>query len=225
MPSTAHSTSTKPVISAAACNHIWRTAPKPVAGGRPVGAGAGGANRPGSYEGLRPEPPDMADLLRRCSACFEATEAAPADRPCCRGGSRPQLAFEPALGLLEGAVVGAGGQVFPAAVGDHEGDVGASARLQRLAADADRGVQDGAGAEAREDALLGDQLPGAPDGVVGSDGETRAEHGLVVELRDEALVDVAQAVDQLAVARLGGHDLDSRHLLAQEPACPHEGAG
>src|SRR6187431_1530938 len=40
-----------------------------------------------------------------------------------------------------------------------------------------------------------------------------------------AAVEVAQPVDELAVARLGGHDLHVGLLLAEEPARPHQGAG
>ena len=43
--------------------------------------------------------------------------------------SGPELAFEGLFGIGQGAAVGARGQVFPAAVGDHEGDVGPPARL------------------------------------------------------------------------------------------------
>ena len=44
---------------------------------------------------------------------------------------------------------------------------------------------------------------------------------LVVELRDEALVEVAQALHALAGARLGGHDPDLGLVLAEEPADAH----
>src|SRR6476469_4148953 len=43
----------------------------------------------------------------------------------------PELALEAVLGLVDGAFVGAGGEVLPAAVADDEGDVGALARLDR----------------------------------------------------------------------------------------------
>ena len=48
------------------------------------------------------------------------------------GRSGPELALEPLLGLVDGALVGAGGQVLPAAVADDERDVGALAGLDRL---------------------------------------------------------------------------------------------
>ena len=44
----------------------------------------------------------------------------------------PELAFQVGFRLFEGAVVGAGGQVLPAAVGDDEHDVGALPRGHRL---------------------------------------------------------------------------------------------
>ena len=47
----------------------------------------------------------------------------------------------------------------------------------------------------------------------------------VVELGDEALVEVAQAVDELAVARLGGDDPDVGLVLAEEAADAHQRAG
>ena len=86
-------------------------------------------------------------------------------------------------------------------------------------------MQDRAGRDAGEDALLLDQLAGAPQRVLGSDGEPGVEHGGVVQLRDEAFVDVAQAVDELAVAWLGRHHADTGHLLLEEAADAHEGAG
>ena len=43
---------------------------------------------------------------------------------CCRSASRPELAFEPLFGLVDRAFVRTGRQVLPAAVGDHERDVG-----------------------------------------------------------------------------------------------------
>jgi len=65
---------------------------------------------------------------------------------------------------------------------------------------------------------------GAGDRVGGADGEAGGEDGLVVELGDEALVEVAEAVDEVVVARLGGDDLDAGDLLAQEAADAHQGA-
>src|SRR3712207_7367204 len=44
-----------------------------------------------------------------------------------------------------------------------------------------------------------------------ADGEPRVQQLRVVELGDEALVDVAQAVDQLAVPRLGGDHRSEEH--------------
>jgi hypothetical protein len=67
-------------------------------------------------------------------------------------------------------------------------------------------VQDRAGRDAGEDALLLDQLAGAAQRLARADGEAGRQHRAVVELGHEALVDVAQAVDQLAVARLGRDD-------------------
>src|SRR3712207_8230929 len=57
-----------------------------------------------------------------------------------------------------------------------------------------------------------------------ADGEPRVQQLRVVELRDEALVDVAQAVDQLAVPRLGGDHLDAWLVLAEIPRDAHQRA-
>ncbi len=94
----------------------------------------------------------------------------------------------------------------------------------RLLADADRGVQRRAGGDAGEDAFLGEEFAGAADRVLGADREAGGEHRLVVELGDEALVEVAQPVDHVVVARLGGDDLHVGHLLAQVAADAHERA-
>ena len=66
----------------------------------------------------------------------------------------PELAFEAGLGFVEGAVVGAGGQVLPAAVGDQHAMSARSPSATALAAMARRGVQDGPGRDAGEDALF-----------------------------------------------------------------------
>lgn len=98
-------------------------------------------------------------------------------------------------------------------------------RLDGLVADADRGVERCAGGDAREDALLLEEFAGAGDGVGGADGEAGGEDGRVVELGDEALVEVAQAVHEVVVARLGGDDLDVRLVFPQVAADSHERAG
>ena len=122
----------------------------------------------------------------------------------------PELALERGGRLVERAGVGAGGEVLPATVADDEDDVGPAAGRDLLVGDPERGVQDRAGRDPGEDALALHQLAGAVDGVVGAHAEARVQQRGVVELGDEALVDVAQAVDQLAVARLGGDHLDAR---------------
>src|SRR6478735_7317163 len=139
--------------------------------------------------------------------------------------SRPELTLEAVLRLVDGALVGAGGEVLPAAVADHEGDVGTLAGLDRLGCLAEGCVQDRPGGDAREDALLLEQLPDPSYGVTRADREPRVDQRLVVQLRDEALVEVAQAVDQLAVPRLGGDDLDLGLVRAEEAADAHQGAG
>src|SRR3954468_6747739 len=58
--------------------------------------------------------------------------------------SGPELALQRGGGLLQGAAVGAGGEVFPAAVAHDEHDVGVPAGGDLLVGDAERSVQDGA---------------------------------------------------------------------------------
>ncbi|MGH3932644.1 MAG: PLP-dependent cysteine synthase family protein, partial [Pseudonocardiaceae bacterium] len=72
------------------------------------------------------------------------------------------LAVETILGVVEGAFVGAGREILPAAVGDDERDVGPYARAHRLGRHAQRRVEDRAGGDAREDALGLQQLAGTP---------------------------------------------------------------
>lgn len=100
-----------------------------------------------------------------------------------------------------------------------------TACLDRLVADADRRVECRTGGDAREDAFLLEEFAGTGDGVGGADGEAGGEDRGVVELGDEALVEVAEPVDQVVVARLGGDDLDVRLVFAQEAADAHQGAG
>src|SRR5689334_23282772 len=62
--------------------------------------------------------------------------------------SRPELTLEAVLRLVDGALVGAGGEVLPAAVTHDEDDVRALAGLHRLGGLAECGVQDRAGRDA-----------------------------------------------------------------------------
>src|SRR4051794_6922787 len=139
--------------------------------------------------------------------------------------SGPELTLETVLRLVDGALVGAGGEVLPAPVADHEGDVGSLAGLDRLGRLAEGGVQDRARGDAGEDPLLLEQLAHAADGVTRADREARVDQRLVVQLGDEALVEVAQAVDQLAVPRLGGDYPDLGLVRPEEAADAHQGAG
>src|SRR5437764_862437 len=75
------------------------------------------------------------------------------------------------------------------------------------AGDAQGRMQDGAGRDADEDALLLQQLARPANRVGRTDREAGREHRGVVQLGDEALVDVAQAVDQLSVPGLRRDDL------------------
>ncbi len=133
---------------------------------------------------------------------FREDRPSPRRRRAPRGNEklRPELAVERFLGLGERAAVGAGGEIFPATIGDQEGHVGAPPRLDRLVRDIERRMQDRARGEAREEAFDLDELPGTQHRVAGADGEAAGEDGGVVELGDVALVEVAEAVDELAVA-------------------------
>src|SRR5690349_3349331 len=153
-----------------------------------------------------------------------AARARAGPEPVAKKALRPELALERLDGLFRGGGrVDAGGEVLPAAVGDDERDVGALSRLDRFPADADGRVQGRAGGDAREDALLLEEFTGAGDRVGGADREAAGEDGGVVELGDEALVEVAQTVDEVVVARFGGDDPDVRLVLAQVAADAHEG--
>src|SRR3954452_17217767 len=139
-----------------------------------------------------------------------------------RLGSGPELALEPVFGLVDGALVGTGGEVLPTAVADHEDDVGALPCLERLRGLGERRVQDRTGGDPGKDAFELEQLPDASYGVPRPDREPGVDEGLVVQLRDEPLVEVAQTVDQLAVPRLGGDDPHLRLALAEETPGTHQ---
>ena len=85
-------------------------------------------------------------------------------------------------------------------------------------------MQDRAGRDAGKDALGVDQLTHTTHGVAWTHAEARVDQALVVQLGHEALVEVAQAVDELAVARLGRDDADVGLVLAEEAPHAHQGA-
>src|SRR4051812_11354749 len=85
--------------------------------------------------------------------------------------SGPELALERGRRILQRTAVGAGREVLPAAVADDEADVGVATGGDLLVGDTERGVQDRAGRDAREDAFALHQLAGAVDGVLRPDGE------------------------------------------------------
>ena len=118
---------------------------------------------------------------------------------------------------------GAGGDVLPAVVADHEHD----GALVDLVSDLRRAGQRRAGRDAGEDPDLA-QLAGPLDGLAGSDDALAVEQLVATPLlehrRDVALVDVAQALDPLSQRRLDGDDLDVGVLLLEEPADAHERA-
>src|SRR6185437_6940406 len=88
------------------------------------------------------------------------------------------------LDLLDGQGVDAARQVLPAVVGDDEHDIA----LVQLAGDAHRHARDRAGGDAREDALLVEQLARPQDRVVIGYEDLAVEQGEVDDRRDEAVV-------------------------------------
>src|SRR4051812_4998929 len=141
-----------------------------------------------------------------------------------RGRLGPELALECGLGFVDRSGVGAGGEVLPAAVRLDQHDLG----LRTVACGAfglsNRGMQDRARRYPGEDAFLLDELSRTANRVTAANRERGVDEGLVVQLGDEALVDVAQAVDDLAVAGLRGDDLHVRLAFAEKAPEPHQRA-
>src|SRR3954451_1292863 len=145
----------------------------------------------------------------------------PLDGP---AGSGPELSFEAVLGVVDRALVGTRGEVLPPAVTHHEHDVRALTSLDRLRRLAQRCMHDRTRRDPCEDPLGLQQLADPSYGVPRTDREPRVDQRGVVQLGDEPLVEVAQPVDQLAVAGLGGDDRDVGLGVAEEPADAHQGA-
>src|SRR3990172_12878566 len=106
----------------------------------------------------------------------------------------PDLVFDV---LGEVFVVGGpelGAEVLPAAVGEETDDV---AGVEALG-DALGGLHDGAGGDAGEDAFLLGQLLGRGEGRARVDNDLAVEDALVEDGRDEALLQAAQALDEVA---------------------------
>src|ERR1700753_787490 len=103
------------------------------------------------------------------------------------------------LDLLEGLGVDAGGEVLPAVVGDQEDDVAGV----ELTGDAGGDAGDRA---AGEDALLLEELLRPDDRVAVGDHDFAVEKGDVDDRRDEAVIEGAEALDELSLFRLRGGD-------------------
>jgi hypothetical protein len=97
-------------------------------------------------------------------------------------------------------------EVLPAAVGDHERDVGALTRLDRLGGPGPSAACRIAPVEMPAKMPSGRAARAPAYGVARGRPRSGVDQVGVVQLGDEALVEVAQAVDQLAVPRLGGDD-------------------
>src|SRR3954447_21005561 len=139
--------------------------------------------------------------------------------------SCPQLPFQSVFRFVTATGVCAGRQILPPGVAHHERNVGTLARLERLRGHAECGMQYRARRDACEDALDLAQLAGSFQGIERTDREARRQYVRVVELWNEALVDVPQRVHPFSVARLGGNDLYAWHVLPQEPSGAHQRAG
>src|SRR3954451_4578743 len=140
-------------------------------------------------------------------------------------GSGPELSFEAVLGVVDRALVGTRGEVLPPAVTHHEHDVRALTSLDRLRRLAQRCMHDRTRRDPCEDPLGLQQLADPSYGVPRTDREPRVDQRGVVQLGDEPLVEVAQPVDQLAVAGLGRDDPHFGLVLAEVPPDAHQGAG
>src|SRR5262245_52645734 len=136
--------------------------------------------------------------------------------------SGPELTLESRFSFVDRAFVGTGRHVLPAAVGDAEGDLRRSARLHTAGCLRQSRMQDGSGRDPREDALFLEELPRTPYGVSRAHREPRIDERLVVQLRDEALVEIAQSVHELPVPGFGGDDAHVGLVLAEEATCAHQ---
>ena len=85
--------------------------------------------------------------------------------------------------------------------------------------------RDRAGRDAGEHALLVEQLARPDDRVAVGDEDLAVQQREVDDRRDEAVVERAQALDRLALHRLGRDDLDAvAELLLEAPAVAHQRA-
>src|SRR6478735_790965 len=107
------------------------------------------------------------------------------------GRSGPDLGVQEVLAGVQVGGVGAGREILGAAVADDQHDVGSLPGLDRLRGLSERGMHDRPAGQSGEDALPVEQLAYPADRVAGADGETGRHIRRVVELGDEALVQVA----------------------------------
>ena len=121
--------------------------------------------------------------------------------------------------FLQGTGVRAGRQILPSGVGDHERDVGALACLYRLCRHASAACRT---APVEMPAKMPSSSISSRVRLTASrePTENRVVSTSGRKLGDEALVDVAQAVDEFPVPGLGGHDLDVGHVLARSRPGP-----
>src|SRR5947207_9077236 len=129
----------------------------------------------------------------------------------CRGRRRARsppadATLEVAGHLVEIAGERAGAEVLPATVRE-QGDDRSRRHLLGLTR---RRHEDRAARRATEDALSLDEVAERCDRVLVADEVFRVEHRRIEDLRDEALIERTQALDQLAGEWLGGDDPDAR---------------
>src|SRR4051812_35705434 len=122
------------------------------------------------------------------------------------------------LRLLELRSPGLRGEVLPTTVGEETHDV----RGLDLRGDAARDVDDRAGGDPGEDALLLGEIAVRAQRVGGVHEELPVEDRLVEDRRDESVLERAETVDEVAELRLRGDDLDVRVLLVQTAPDAHE---
>src|SRR3954451_22877435 len=136
-----------------------------------------------------------------------------------RTSSLPEARLlERLLELLDRLRVDARAEVLPAVVGHHEDDVA----LVELARDPDRHAGDGAARDAHEEALLLEQLLGPDHRIEVRDEDLPVEQREVDDRRDEAVVERAQPLHEVALERLGGDDERVRVLLLEPAAVAHQ---
>ena len=77
----------------------------------------------------------------------------------------------------------------------------------------------------RKDSLGPDEFAYAADGITRPDRKPGVDERGVIQLGHETFVEIAQSIDEFAVARFGRDDADIGFVFAEEPADAHERSG